>query len=182
MSNRLTRLGLGVGAALIAFGMAAGAMAANQNTNNGTQPPPRGDRGGRPMGPGAFGMLGPIQRLNLTDAQKDQVKGILDSHAAEFKSLGDRGRAAHDALQAAVNADAVDDAAIRQKSAEVAAVDADMAVTGAHVRAEVLQVLTAEQRAELKKLQAERPDRGGPGGPGGRGGRGGRGFGGAPGF
>ena len=178
MSTRLRRVGLGIGAALIAFGMAAGAMAANQNTN-GAQPPFRGGRGDRPMGPGpgGFGMLGPIQRLNLTDAQRVQVKGILDSHAEEFKALGERGRTAHDALQAAVNADPVDDAAIRQKSAEVAAVDADMAVTGAHVRAEVLQILTAEQRTELNTIQARRPDRGGPGrgGPGGHG-RGGQGF------
>jgi Spy/CpxP family protein refolding chaperone len=93
----------------------------------------------------------------------------MQSHAEEFKALAERGRTAHDALQAAVNSDTVNDAAIRQKSAEVAAVDADMAVAGAHARAEVLQILTAEQREQLKKLTAERPERGGPGGPGPRG-------------
>lgn len=172
MSTRLTRVGVGIGAALIAVGMAAGVMAANQNTN-GDQPPFRGGRMG-PMGPGPgpLGMLGPIQRLGLTDPQKDQVKSILDSHASEFKALADRGREARKALEAALTADSVDDAAIRQKSSEVAAVDADMAVTGAHVRAEVLQILTAEQRAQLKTLAADRAERGGPGGRGGFGGPG----------
>jgi Spy/CpxP family protein refolding chaperone len=167
-------MGLGFGAALIAVGMAAGVTAAAQNTNDGQRPFRAGRMGGpmRPGGPG-MGLLGmiPIQRLHLTDAQKDQVKGILDSKKEEFKALGDRARVAHTALQAAMTADELNDAAIRQASAQVAAVEADMAVAGAHARAEVLQILTADQRAELKKLQAERPGRG-PGGPGGRGGRG----------
>lgn len=172
MSERMRRYGLGAAAALIAVGMAAGVLAATQNTNT-DQPPFRGGRMGPPpmgpMGPGGPGMgpmnmLGPIQRLGLTDAQKSQVKSILQSHADEFKALADRNRDAHLALEQAVTADTLDDAAIRQKSAEVATVETDMAVTGAHVRAEVLQVLTAEQRDQLKKITADRAQRRGPGG------------------
>jgi Spy/CpxP family protein refolding chaperone len=167
MNARITRIGLGIGAALIAVGIAAGAVAANQNTN-GDQPPFRGGRMG-PMGPGpGFGLLGPIQRLGLTDAQKDQVKGIADAHAEEFKALGERAREARRALQEAIAADPINDATIRQKSAEVAAVDADLAVASAHARSEVLKVLTAEQREQLKKFAEERDARGGPRGRGGR--------------
>ena len=168
MKMRMTRIGLGIGAALIAVGMAAGVMAATQNTNA-DQPPFRG--GGR-MGPppmeGPFGML-PVQRLGLTDAQKDQVKSIMQAHAEEFKALGDRSREAHQGLEAAIGADPLNDSLIRQKSAELAAVDADMAVAGAHARAEVVQILTAAQREELKKITADRDARGGPRGRGGRG-------------
>ena len=46
----------------------------------------------------------------------------------------------------AVTADTIDEALIRQKSAEVAAVDADMAVARARAHAEVFQILTAEQK------------------------------------
>jgi Spy/CpxP family protein refolding chaperone len=171
MKARITRIGFGLGAAVIAVGIAAGALAANQNTN-GNQPPFRGGRMGPmgPMGPGpGFGLLGPIQRLGLTDAQKDQVKGIAGAHAEEFKALGERAREARRALQEAIAADPINDATIRQKSAEVAAVDADLAVASAHARAEVLKVLTAEQREQLKTFAEERGARGGPGGRGGRG-------------
>jgi Spy/CpxP family protein refolding chaperone len=113
---------------------------------------------------GGFGLLGPMaDRLGLSDAQKDQIKGILQSHRAEMKAIGERARAAHQKLEAAVSADTVDDAAIRQASAEVAAVEADMAVAQAHIRSEAVQVLTAEQKAALTTALAERQQRGGRG-------------------
>ena len=162
--RHLTRVGLGIGAALIALGMAAGAVAAHQNTN-GEQPPFRGGRMGPPMGrgpgSGPMGMLGPIQRLGLSDAQKEQVKGIIESRAEEFRTLGERAAAARRGLQGAMTADPVNDALIRQKSAEVASVEADLAVASAHARAEVLTILTGEQRGQLAQLATER---GGPGG------------------
>jgi Spy/CpxP family protein refolding chaperone len=102
---------------------------------------------------GMLPMLGP--QLGLTDTQKDQIKAIADAHKDEWKALGDRARTAHLALDAAITADTVDDALIRQKSAEAAAVDADTAVARAHAHAEVLQVLTADQKAQLKTMQAE---------------------------
>ena len=128
-------------------------------------PPPMGPGGPGRMGP--MGMIGPmIERLGLSDAQKDQVKAIMQSHADEFKALAERAGTAHRALDQAVMADTVDDGAIRQKSAEAAAVDADMAVASAHARAEVFQILTTEQRDQLKEFAAKRAERGGPGGPG----------------
>ncbi|MBI4486493.1 MAG: periplasmic heavy metal sensor [Acidobacteria bacterium] len=162
MTRRMTRVGLGVGAALVAIVMAAGVWAANGNTS-GDQPLFRGGQTGRrPMGPGGMGpmgLLGPIQRLGLTDEQKNQVKTIMESHADEFETLGERARTAHRALNEAIMADPVQDAAIRQKSAEAAAADADLAVAHAHARAEVVQILTAEQREQLKKWIAEREAR-----------------------
>jgi Spy/CpxP family protein refolding chaperone len=112
-------------------------------------------RGG-PGGPGAMLDL-PLPRLGLSAQQQDQVRAILDSHQAEMTALRDRSEAARDGLQAAITADVVDDNAIRARSADLAAVDADMAVARAHVRAEVLQILTADQRAQAKQMEAERP-------------------------
>jgi len=110
------------------------------------------------MGPGGpMGLLPMLGReLELTDAQKDQLKAIADSHKDDWKSLRDRARAAHQALNQAVMADSIDEALIRQKSAEVAAVEADMAVARARARAEVFQILTAEQRAKAKERAAGR--------------------------
>jgi len=106
---------------------------------------------------GMMPMLGP--QIGLTDTQKDQVKAIADAHKDEWKALAERGRATHEALNDAVTADVVDEALIRQKSAAASEVDADMAVTRAHTHAEVLQILTAEQKARLKTMQVRREGR-----------------------
>jgi Spy/CpxP family protein refolding chaperone len=162
MTATVKRLALTLGAGLIAVGVGAGVYlhAQDQNTN----PPPfrggrmgRGGPGGRFGGPGGpMGMLprlGP--QLGLTDAQRDQIKGIADAHKDEWKALADRGRAAHMALDEAITADAVNDALIRQKSADASAVDADVAIARAHEHAEVFQILTADQKAKVKSMQAE---------------------------
>jgi Spy/CpxP family protein refolding chaperone len=98
-------------------------------------------------------MLGP--QLGLSEAQRDQIKGIADTHKDEWKALADRARAAHMALDDAITADAVNEALIRQKSAEASAVDADVAIARAHAHAEVFQILTADQKTQVKKMQAE---------------------------
>jgi Spy/CpxP family protein refolding chaperone len=111
-------------------------------------------------GRGGLGMLLMLAReLDLTDVQKDQIRRIGEAHRDEWRALADRARAARDALNDAIAADTVNDALIRAKAADMAAVDADMAVTAAHVRAEAWQVLTPEQQAKAKQLQAEARNR-----------------------
>jgi Spy/CpxP family protein refolding chaperone len=152
---------LGAGALLLAIGTGAGAFvhAQDQNTNGpGRQfTGPGGPGGPGRLGRGGFGgpmgmlpMLG--RALNLTDAQRDQIKAIAGSHKDEWKALADREWTARTALMAAVTADTIDEAAIRQKSSEVAAVEADAAVARAHAHAEVVQILTADQKAQLKSM------------------------------
>jgi Spy/CpxP family protein refolding chaperone len=161
MTGTVKRIALTVGAALMAIGVGAGAYVHAQDQNTNPQPPPFRGRGMGPGGPGR-GLGGPMgmlpmlgARIGLTDAQKDQIKTIADSHKDEWKALANRGRAAHIALDDAITADTIDEAMIRQKAADAAAVDADMAVARAHAHAEVLQILTAEQKAQLKTMQAE---------------------------
>lgn len=97
-----------------------------------------------------------FRELDLSDDQKAQVKSIVDSHQAEFKAVGDKMRAAREGMRALIEADTLDEAAVRAKSVEVAAAEADAAILNAKVRAQTLQVLTAEQQAKLKELQASR--------------------------
>ncbi len=150
MTAKVKRIALGVGASLLALGVSAGVYASAGYTNQ--DPPPF--RGG-PMG--MLPMFGP--EIGLTDAQRDQIKAIAQAHNDEWKALGDRARTAHEALNDAITADTIDDGAIRQKSAEVAAIDADMAVARAHAHAEVFQILTPEQKTQVKKIQAEMKSR-----------------------
>jgi Spy/CpxP family protein refolding chaperone len=165
MTAAVTRIALTLGAGLIALGVGAGAYVHAQDQNTNPQPPPFRGRGMGPAGPGrgpagAMGMLpmlGP--RIGLTDAQKDQIKAIADTHKDDWKALADRSRAAHMAVDAAISADTIDEATIRQKSAEAAAVEADIAVARAHARAEVWQILTADQKTQLKTMQTEMKQR-----------------------
>ena len=130
---------------------------------------------GGPGGPGGRGMRGPggpggpmgfgpgFRQLDLTDDQKTQMKSIQDSHREDIMAAFSKSRAAHEGMQALIEADSIDEAAIRAKSAEVAATEADMIILQAKIRQESMQVLTSEQQAKLKELRANRP---GPGGPG----------------
>jgi Spy/CpxP family protein refolding chaperone len=160
------RLTLTLCAGLVAVGVSAGAYLHAQDQNTNPQPPPFRGRGmgpGGPGGPGRFGgpggpmgmlpMLAP--QLGLSDAQRDQIKAIADAHKDEWKALADRSRTARMALEDAVTGDAIDEALIRQKSAEASAVDADLAVARARAHAEVFQLLTADQKTQLKTMQAE---------------------------
>ena len=121
--------------------------------------PPPGGPGGpgmrRPGGPMGFGPG--FRELDLTDDQKAQLKSIADSHAGEFKAIRDKSRAAHDGMQELLTAETINESAIRAKSAEIAAAEADMLILNAKVRQESLHVLTPEQQAKLKELRDSRP-------------------------
>lgn len=114
-------------------------------------------------GPGRSGMsllreLG-LRHLDLSDAQQEQVRGILQSNEAAFRDVGERLRTAQQNLQEAIAAPSFDETAIRARSAEVAVVQADAAVLRGKVHGEVWSILTAEQQqkaAELKAKIAER--------------------------
>ena len=121
--------------------------------------PGPGMRGGGPGG-GPFGMIGPeLRMLDLSDAQHQQVRAILDSHKDELKAIGDRMQTARKALQDAITADAVDETAIRTKAADVALVDADAAVLHAKMHAAVFALLTPEQQQKAKELRGTRENR-----------------------
>lgn len=126
------------------------------------QPPGRGGWGLGPgpgrgmMGPGGpFGLGFALGRLDVTDAQRQQIRTIVQSHRQEFQALAERRRTAQHALQAAITADPLDEAAIRSASAALAEVQADDAVLRAKVHREVFAVLTPEQQAKAKALREE---------------------------
>ena len=101
-----------------------------------------------------------FRELDLTDDQKAQLKSIAESHRDEFRAAGEKVRAARDGMQALVEADSIDESAIRAKSAEIAAAEAEVMILNAKVRQESMQVLTSEQQQKLKELRARprRPD------------------------
>ena len=93
-----------------------------------------------------------LGQLGLSTEQKQQVRSLLQERAAEFKSLGAQLRTARRAVNSAIANDETE-GAIRAASAEVAKVEADMAVLRAAVRKQVFAVLTPEQQAKAKELR-----------------------------
>ena len=159
---RLTRMetGMGILALVVALGGGSYMTSELHAQGPGARTGVRGGGPGRPGGRGGPMNGGPLgdlmlRRLDLSEAQRSQVKQVLDTHKDEGQALGERARTAHRALEAAITADTLNEGAVRAAATEVGNVDADMAVERARIHAEVLQVLTAEQKAQLKKLQAD---------------------------
>ena len=152
-----TALAAGFVAVVLAAGSALVIAQDGQLPRRGPGPGMGGMRGpGGPMGPMGMGPGPGFRELDLSDDQKAQVKSIMNSHQAEFKAAGEKIGAAREALRQLLEADSIDESAIRAKSAEAANAEADAAILGAKVRAQTLQVLNSEQLAKLKELQAAR--------------------------
>ncbi len=175
-----TRTVLGIGAALALVALWFGGLALAQSSTPPTGQPGPGGRGMGPrmgmglmgwfdqgpggmrgrgsMGPmmglgGPMGLGIPLGRLDLTDAQKEQVKKILESHKAEAQSLRLEAQPLHQALRTAIENNDVN--AIQTASTNLASEIAKGATLAAKVRAEVFGVLTDEQKAKAKELSAQ---------------------------
>ena len=154
---------LAAGIAAITLAGAAPLLMAQDAPQQGQQHQQRGRGPGGPGGPGFGGpMRGPggpgfdFRGLDLTDDQRAQLRKIRESHQDEFRAVGEKMRAAREGMRALLEADSINESAIRAKSAEVAAAEADAAILNAKVRAESMQILTAEQQAKLKELRTSR--------------------------
>ena len=150
MSRRTT-----IAAAVLAVSLGALPLLA-QGTGGGFQP------GQRMGGPGRGGPGGPmvpgLNRLDLTDAQRDQLHALM-----EQERQGDRPgqtlRQAEQALQAAVFADAPNPQAIESARTALNAAHAAELDHRISMMEKVAQILTPTQRQELANMP----------GPGGRG-------------
>ena len=119
--------------------------------------PPPGGLGGPGMRRGGPMGFGPgFHELDLTDDQKAQLKTIADSHRAEFEAAGTKIGTARQGMRALVEGDSINEGAIRAKSAEIAAAEADLMILNAKVRQESMQVLTSEQLQKMKELRTAR--------------------------
>jgi len=151
--QRLVLLAAGIAGALLAAVLLVGAVAEVAAQDG------RGRPGFARGGGGGLGLFGPggagIEGANLTEAQKDQVKAIVESRRDEMRGLLDRQAQARRALAASAESGHVDDAAAN----DVGAASAALALAEARMRAEVFQLLTPEQRAAVQKRADERAER-----------------------
>lgn len=139
--------------AALAGGTAVAIAQPPQGGGAGIGGPGRGPRGGGPRGFGGAD-LG-LRGVDLTDAQKEQLRTIMESHKQELEQVRTKMREAHQGLAAAVDAQTVDEATIRARSTTLATAMADEAILRAKVRAEVQGILTAEQLQKMQERKAE---------------------------
>jgi len=131
----------------------------------GAQPGP-GGQPGQQDGPPPRRGPGPDERmlfhfLDLTDAQKSQIKTIDEAERAKVEPLVQQIRAAHEAIEAATAHGQFNEQQVRALAAAEAQVQVELTVAHVRRQAAVYQVLTPEQRAKLDRfLEEHRPPQG----------------------
>ena len=96
-----------------------------------------------------------LRGIALTDAQREQVRSIRESHQKEFEEAGTKLRTAQREFALASQGPSADEAAIRSKATALANAMAEEAILRAKVRIETEALLTPEQLEQLKQRRAE---------------------------
>jgi Spy/CpxP family protein refolding chaperone len=153
---------IAIAAAVLAVSLGTLSLVAQQPGD--VQPGPRrggpgqfgpGGRGG-PGGPG--GLMPGLNRVDLSDAQREQVRAVLEQERPSGNP-GEKVRQAEQALHAAVLADAANPQAIESAKAALNAAHAAELDHRVELMQKIAQILTPAQRQELAQMP----------GPGGRG-------------
>jgi periplasmic protein CpxP/Spy len=142
-------------AAVLVTGIAVSVVAQPQRGPGG---PPQGMRRGGPDGPGGIGLPG-LRQLELSDAQKEQIKTITQSHRDEMRQIAERTREAQRGMDVAAEGTSVDESSIRASSTALAAALADGAILRAKINAEIFGILTPDQQQKLAELRSQREQR-----------------------
>ncbi|HET9532573.1 MAG TPA: Spy/CpxP family protein refolding chaperone [Blastocatellia bacterium] len=108
-----------------------------------------GMRGGARMGGRLF------SQLDLTDAQKAQIKQIRENSREAIRPLREEMRAKRQEIRQANQGGTFDEALVRQKLTEIAAIEAKLMAERNRIHQETLAVLTPEQRAKLDQLREQ---------------------------
>lgn len=109
---------------------------------------------GRPAAPDRMvNMM--ASRLNLTDAQIQQVREIFDAHHDQMKLQFQSLRAARQALRQATLATPVNEGAIRNAAQALAQAEGDAALLRAQVRAQIVPLLDAGQQQKFATFGAD---------------------------
>jgi protein CpxP len=116
-----------------------------------------------PRGGGPFGVRGPfgdgrfeLGALNLTDAQRDQVREIRDRHREQARAANQRLSEVLDKQREAIRTVPVDEALITSLTQDLTQAQVEVALQQARLNAEIFAVLTPEQQNQLKELRARR--------------------------
>ena len=107
-------------------------------------------------GPGGGGFLGGMigHMLDLTDAQKEQIKAITKQAFDSNQALATQMKAAHEAEQAAIKA-GKSDPELAQLVQSYAPVQTQFHTVRLQTEAKIYKVLTPEQRTKLDEMRGK---------------------------
>jgi periplasmic protein CpxP/Spy len=144
--------------AMVALMAAAGVVAYAQ-ADPGGAPGRGGPRApGRILGLAPGGGL-PLARLNLTPAQQDQIRQLRQQARGQNRAAAAQLRAAMEARRKAVATLPVDEGLIRSTTQALADAETTVAVEQATLRSDIFALLTPDQQARVKTLEAARAGR-----------------------
>lgn len=115
------------------------------------------------QGPGGHGKGGPhgdmlehmSRALNLTDAQKQQAKAIMDSVESTASGIHAKLDEVHKQLEAATANGQFDETQVRTLANQQAQLEADMTVEHFRAMSKVFGILTPEQRVKAEQLHKQ---------------------------
>lgn len=93
-------------------------------------------------------------KLNLTDDQKTQMKAIMQKDGASMKPLHQQERAIDQQLREFVEGN-FDEAKVQALATQKAQIQAQLTVQETRVHNEIYQILTSDQKAHLKQMEAD---------------------------
>lgn len=113
---------------------------------------PDGRRGPR----GRHGGPGILRELDLSEDQRQQIRSLVEANGSQ--DTMERVSVAQRSLNEAVESGS-DEGTIRQLAYDLGMAQGDAAVERARIHAQMMQILTAEQREEYEAIKAERNER-----------------------
>lgn len=110
-------------------------------------------------GHGMFGEMLPFHAVDLTDAQKTQIKQLFDSAKPTMKPLFEQLRQNHQAMLQLVTSGSFNQAKAQALAAQSSQILSQLAVQHASINAQAYQLLTPEQKTQMSQALAERQQR-----------------------
>ncbi len=96
-----------------------------------------------------------FSRLNLTDAQKEQMKQINQNFRESTKPLRQELRGKHGELRQAQQGETFDEALVAQKLNEISTIQVKLMGERFKLKQEISSVMTPEQKAQLAQMREQ---------------------------
>jgi Spy/CpxP family protein refolding chaperone len=159
MVNIRSRVWMAGAAALLVAGLAGSVVAQPQGPRPGR--PGMGGRGpGGMMGPRGMGPGGlPLGQLDLTEAQRTQVRDIVQRYEAEMREAAQKMADAREAQRKAIESVPLNEGLVRSTGDALNNAQVEVALIQARIYNDTYNVLTDAQRQKLKEVQARRDSR-----------------------
>lgn len=138
---------------LAAMAVLLGTSIAKSQTTEAAPPPPPMHEHAHGYGMRGHRMEFMAKALNLTDAQKAQMKTIMQKEHPAMKPLFQQSHQIDLQLRQYVEGN-FDEAKVRVLAAQKAQIEVEMTVQHTRIHNEMYQLLTADQQAKLKEIEA----------------------------